>query len=830
MVFTSSALGRHYDQFLFKKKPDGVHNVDEIRQMRSNITRRTARTSGAAAEFARHEHGGYPASDAGSVTPSRPFPPGGALPEPLLPMGGGDPRQIAGARPAAGSGVVYQGYYNPFSQQGQAGGLNYASPDQLRSSQVQSDTSGKTNVLRAMELALREVLDTVRAATSRVQSRVIPFDFELRSQTFPSLCLHSLPPPPTINTTDDPFPSDTSFTIEPPTAALKEIVQTSLREKVERWREEQQRYLRSSLKQQGQSGLMTAHKLKAEEDLLERQARQHEEMILKHLDLSLKHWEANTPEQQGKKWHLEVMRALARERQKRQELEERLSVARQESDALRAKLEKVGSPSNFPPEFAMFPPDMVPVSAALARELKAESDPNRWDYDSLVAKWKRVVTHDRTVASGGTAAAVASIPMLNPSTATFAHTPAPPPGQGPAPGAGAGPGPSPATMPPAPASTTHVPVQLPANLPVPSYANAPGPSDGRVLPQYGNGYHATLHHPQAPPAAPDRAAQMQVFPATEPSPKRRRLSQGPTNHHNHAADTLSALQVGAIPQLSYQQPQQLQSQPPPPQSQPQPQSQSQSQSQPQPPVQAQAQMTVLAGPSPPATEAASTARSKRSHPHQQYRFKYTTGPGAPKASSFYSQPPHAQEQPIAAAPSTVHYYPPTSAPAPAVATLGSHTHSQLLSTTLAPAPGPGPVSIPVQPQHATTATFSIAMPASSAPDSGNAMQGVIAGSGTNASQSVAAPADPAQQQQQQPQPQQQHQQPPQQPPSHASNHQPQRQPQPSSPLDQAAPSHGQDQAHSRAIEAASNLNYDGAGTNLTAPTPMAATTGQQASA
>lgn len=43
--FTSSSLGRHLDQFLFKKKPDGIHDVEEIRRIRSGITRRQARTT-----------------------------------------------------------------------------------------------------------------------------------------------------------------------------------------------------------------------------------------------------------------------------------------------------------------------------------------------------------------------------------------------------------------------------------------------------------------------------------------------------------------------------------------------------------------------------------------------------------------------------------------------------------------------------------------------------------------------------------------------------------------------------------------------------------------
>lgn len=46
--FTSSSLGRHLDLYIREKNPkapDGRHNVDEIRKLRGNVTRRQARTS-----------------------------------------------------------------------------------------------------------------------------------------------------------------------------------------------------------------------------------------------------------------------------------------------------------------------------------------------------------------------------------------------------------------------------------------------------------------------------------------------------------------------------------------------------------------------------------------------------------------------------------------------------------------------------------------------------------------------------------------------------------------------------------------------------------------
>jgi hypothetical protein len=49
-AFTSSSLGRHLDLYIREKNPkppDGVHNVEEIRQLRGGVTRRTVRMSGA---------------------------------------------------------------------------------------------------------------------------------------------------------------------------------------------------------------------------------------------------------------------------------------------------------------------------------------------------------------------------------------------------------------------------------------------------------------------------------------------------------------------------------------------------------------------------------------------------------------------------------------------------------------------------------------------------------------------------------------------------------------------------------------------------------------
>lgn len=46
--FTSSSLGRHYDTFIKErnpKAPDGIHNIERIKEMRQGITRRQHRNS-----------------------------------------------------------------------------------------------------------------------------------------------------------------------------------------------------------------------------------------------------------------------------------------------------------------------------------------------------------------------------------------------------------------------------------------------------------------------------------------------------------------------------------------------------------------------------------------------------------------------------------------------------------------------------------------------------------------------------------------------------------------------------------------------------------------
>ncbi|KAK2743323.1 hypothetical protein FQN55_007520 [Onygenales sp. PD_40] len=394
--FTSSSLGRHLDQYLFKKKPDGVHDVEEIRRLRSGITRRTARNS----STGRRE----------SPDPSSSMTPNSAV------------KQTA----AASSSIEQHGQLQLNGKPAKSGGYqvllnqptwhatgvmndipNTSHVSQLRVPAVSidygmrpSDKSGPETT-RALELALREVLDNVKAAVTRTESRKSPFDFDLQTQTFPALCLQVLPAPPSLFSAH-PFPSPTSFPLEPPGEELREVVQQSLLKQIQYWKSEQ---LAVAVSHSSQGPNNTGSPPPRDLQTIERSAQEHEEMTVRHLRLSLDHWRSLPRLSQQDMWRLEVMRAFAREKQKREDIEKQLARTQQEANQLRAQIDRLEN-CQWPREFAIFPPDMLPIPRDVSRQLTEDStvnniDASRWDYDNVVAKWKRVVMHDKSMGRAG---------------------------------------------------------------------------------------------------------------------------------------------------------------------------------------------------------------------------------------------------------------------------------------------------------------------------------------------------------------------------------------------------------------------------------------------
>lgn len=238
------------------------------------------------------------------------------------------------------------------------------------------------------------ILKAYKYRRSRIRPRLSPFEFDLQAQTFPSLCLHLLPPPPSLFASH-PFSSPTSFPLQPPGAEHLEILRQSLRSKTAQWQSDQLAADSTTPPHARQSTNST------DTSMIYRSAQQHEEMSLRHLDLAFNHWNSLPHETRRDAWQLEITRAFAREAEKRKSLDEQLSRVQQEANQLRTQVERLGS-CQWPREFALFPPDTLPLPRDVARELDSQesqisADSSRWDYENVVSKWKRVVMHDKSM-------------------------------------------------------------------------------------------------------------------------------------------------------------------------------------------------------------------------------------------------------------------------------------------------------------------------------------------------------------------------------------------------------------------------------------------------
>lgn len=154
-AFTSSSLGRHLDQFLFKKKPDGVHDVEEIRRLRSGITRRQARTSAGktegSPERSQKRDSVDPSAAADSASKSRDAP----------------VRMMFNTPTWHATGVI-----NDIPNPNRVPDGPRITPSQSRNVSLQlpdyasrGASANNPDTMRALELALREVLDNIKAAT-----------------------------------------------------------------------------------------------------------------------------------------------------------------------------------------------------------------------------------------------------------------------------------------------------------------------------------------------------------------------------------------------------------------------------------------------------------------------------------------------------------------------------------------------------------------------------------------------------------------------------------------------------------------------------------------
>jgi hypothetical protein len=407
--FTSSSLGRHLDQFIHKKKPDGIHIVDEIRRLRGGITRRTARQSG------KHDHDDSRTSNA-SPAPTQQSPQVPVVDTLNVPPIDGihtqfnslnwhstgvinDLKDISTLPTALASPVS-----TPLSAK-----RNYSTFAGMDQPTTRPPDNEKETTIRALELSLREVLDSVHAATARATPRSSPFAFDLQSDTFPALVLRLLPPPPTLFSAS-PFSTSTSIPLTPPDASYLPVLRLNLETQIQTWKW-------NHLKHAQTLSFPTPHSrnLGDEADHLTHTASQYETFAAKHLDAAFASWSALSPATQQSTWTLELLRAFRTASNKTDELESKLEALTTEANRLAGQVEHL-SRCQWPREMALWPPEPMRFSKVAADEIRGvnqdaggesrgqrerEEVEERWGYEKLVGKWRRRVREDRGRRAGG---------------------------------------------------------------------------------------------------------------------------------------------------------------------------------------------------------------------------------------------------------------------------------------------------------------------------------------------------------------------------------------------------------------------------------------------
>lgn len=424
--FTSSSLGRHLDQFISKKKPDGIHDVDEIKKLRAGITRRTARGGKKTDVFAEQARQDVQDKSGRSSPQASHY---GATPAFLESLNKSQP----GARDIRFNRMGWQStgvITDPISQQSVAG--SGGSPSLANGSFPNTTTLAGTkrsyslfaadsvgtasnDTIRALELSLREVLDAVNVATRRAAPLPQPFPFELTSQTFPSLCLLLLPTPATLFQST-PFAAPNSIPLSPPGPDQLQALRSKIRATLDQWKWDALAHMQKHVLPNGMS-------VAEEAEQLTQTTEERIDSSLRHLETAYQYFVSNPPEQQYQIWSVELLRVYKTEQDKLKEAKEQIARITQEASQLQQQVDYL-SRCQWPREMALWPPERNTFSSAVQKELaKAKSaaptsfdvlasigsprgldtmiaQEERWDFEKLVNKWKRHVWEDRARRGG----------------------------------------------------------------------------------------------------------------------------------------------------------------------------------------------------------------------------------------------------------------------------------------------------------------------------------------------------------------------------------------------------------------------------------------------
>lgn len=365
------------------KPPDDVHDIDEIRKLRGNVTRRQARTSSSKRD------GSTPSS-------SKPTPirdqrsPSAPVFYPNINHADSGPLRTTLNRPSwQATGVINN--LPPVNREALSTYNKKRNP--ARRASVKEDLTRKQDALeerdrgQAAELALREVLGSVRAANLRAHPRQ-PFEFNWFGESFPAICLRCLSAPISLLSTPT-NPSEGAWPTEPPGQDQFQALEKSLELKLSKLKQERDS---TTADQQRKPNGVNGHggqQQPAPEGSEEKAA------YIKHLTTVYQTWKALSEKEKQENWRLECQRAFTREREKHKETEFKLDRAEQELQHLRAQLDQRNG-SQRPKEFSRFPSATMPLSREALQALSESNDLAGWNYEATILKWKARIQHERS--------------------------------------------------------------------------------------------------------------------------------------------------------------------------------------------------------------------------------------------------------------------------------------------------------------------------------------------------------------------------------------------------------------------------------------------------
>ncbi|KAL9581841.1 MAG: hypothetical protein Q9203_005738 [Teloschistes exilis] len=377
--FTTSSLGRHLDLYIRDrnpKQPDGIHDVDEIRRLRGNVTRRQAKSNtkreGSVASKSIHD---------------QPSPAAAALPR-----NGQSHAQNGASRPEINrAGWEATGVINGLDP------VPRASPSRLLS-RADSSRSNKMEIARkevaveerdrtlALELALKEVLGNVKAASMRARPPA-PFDFDFFRLNFPGLCLRCMLPPRSMSSHHSNLGQET-WPLEPPGPSEFEFVKRYTFAKLQEWK--------ATI---AQDNTYSDHAVEPDQVLSDSIAKEEATYQL-HCVHAYNNWQRLSQEQRQEEWHLECQKAYAAEYDRHQDTRDRLDQLEQEIHQLRDRLNNHPPDTQQRPSPRSFADTLLPLSRATAATISNSPQTHElhhWDYDRIVGKWKHQIQSQRAV-------------------------------------------------------------------------------------------------------------------------------------------------------------------------------------------------------------------------------------------------------------------------------------------------------------------------------------------------------------------------------------------------------------------------------------------------